>query len=138
MGQGDSGNNNKANERLTDLRNGLLGLHKALLDSERNLYERDIARITSNQQLLELVLHDPFFAWLHELSELIVLIDEVLEARDPPTLFHAGRLIARARSLLAPAETGEGFERQYFEALQRDPNVVMAHSDMMKVFAGLQ
>ncbi len=134
----ESAEDNKANQRLTDLRNGLLDLHKALLDSERNRYERDIARITSNQQLLELVLHDPFFGWLHELSELIVLIDEILEAKEPPTLFHADRLVARARSLLAPAETGEGFERQYFEALQRDPNVVIAHSDMMKVFAGLR
>ena len=54
--------------RLTDLRNGLLHLHKALLDSESATYDNDIARITSKGQLLELVLHDPWFAWLHELG----------------------------------------------------------------------
>ena len=35
----------RTKQRLTDLRNGLLGLHKTLLDSERATYERDIARI---------------------------------------------------------------------------------------------
>ena len=67
-------------QRLTDLRNGLLGLHKTLLDSERGTYERDIARIGSSGELLKLVLYDPWFAWLHELSEFVVLIDETLDA----------------------------------------------------------
>jgi hypothetical protein len=40
-------------QRLTDLRNGLLSLHKTLLDSERASYERDIARIGSSGELLE-------------------------------------------------------------------------------------
>src|SRR5579863_4427089 len=63
-------------QRLTELRNGLLHLHKILLDSETASYDRDMARIKTKGQLLELVLHDPWFAWLHELSELVVLIDK--------------------------------------------------------------
>jgi hypothetical protein len=39
-------------QRLTDLRNALLSLHKTLLDSERASYERDVARIQSSSQLL--------------------------------------------------------------------------------------
>src|SRR5437588_53433 len=71
-------------QRLTDLRNGLLSLHKTLLDSERASYERDVARISSSGELLNLVLYDPWFAWLHELSELVVLIDETLDAKEAP------------------------------------------------------
>ncbi|MBV9771954.1 MAG: hypothetical protein JOZ32_20445, partial [Bryobacterales bacterium] len=115
-------------QRLTDLRNGLLGLHKTLLDSERASYERDIARIGSSGELLKLVLYDPWFAWLHELSEFVVLIDETLDAEDPPPGFNAERLIAQAWELLAPNETGTGFAKRYFEALQRDPDVVLAHA----------
>ena len=63
-------------QRLTGLRDELLRLHKTLLDSESASYDRDIARIRSRGQLLELVLHDPWFAWLHELSQLVVLIDD--------------------------------------------------------------
>jgi hypothetical protein len=131
-------------QKLTELRNGLLGLHKTLLDSERANYERDIARIGSSGELLKLVLYDPWFAWLHELSEFVVLIDETLDAiddapspDDPPTGIDAERLILQASELLAPNETGRGFAKRYFEALQRDPDVVLAHARMRKVMSGL-
>jgi hypothetical protein len=126
-----------ARRRLTDLRNGLLKVHKTLLDCERARYERDIERITSTGQLLNLVLHDPWFAWLHELSELVVLIDETLDADEPATAADAGRLLAQARMLLTPSESGKGFRRQYYEALQRDPDVVIAHGAAMKLLVSL-
>ena len=124
-------------ERLTSLRNGLLKLHKTVLDSERAVYERDVARITSTAQYLDLVLNDPWFAWLHELSKFIVLVDETLDFDDPPTPADADRLIAQARDLVTPSENGSRFARSYFEAMQRDPAVVLAHRDMMRVFAAL-
>jgi hypothetical protein len=125
--------------RLTELRNGLLSLHKTLLDSERAVYEHDVARIGSSGELLKLVLYDPWFAWLHELSEFVVLIDETLDAKEqPPGGIDAGRLIEQSKELLAPNETGKGFAKRYFEALQRDPDVVLAHGRMRKVLAGLE
>jgi hypothetical protein len=130
-------------QRLTDLRNGLLGLHKTLLDSERGTYERDIARIGSSGEFLKLVLYDPWFAWLHELSEFVVLIDETLDAledtdaEEPPPKIDEERLIEQAWELLAPNETGTGFAKRYFEALQRDPDVVLAHARMRKVLTSL-
>ena len=134
----------RTTERLTDLRNGLLSLHKTLLDSERGTYERDIARIGSSGELLKLVLYDPWFAWLHELSEFVVLIDETVDAldktRDAGELapgIDAERLIEQAWELLAPNETGTGFAKRYFEALQRDPDVVLAHGRMRKILTSL-
>jgi hypothetical protein len=124
-------------ERLTALRNGLLEHHRRLLDSERAAYERDVARITSPGQYFNLVLADPWFAWLRELSQFIVLIDEALASKEPDAPPDFGRLIAEARELLSPAENGGGFRHSYFEAMQRDPAVVLAHRDMMQVFAGL-
>ena len=124
-------------ELLTELRNGLLKVHKTLLDCERARYELDIERIQSTGQLLNLVLHDPWFAWLHELSELVVLIDETLDAEEPATASDASRLLAQARILLLPSETGKGFRQQYYDALQRHPDVVIAHGAAMKLLAGL-
>ncbi len=132
-----NGSPDGARQRLAGLRGSLLNLHKTLLDSESARYERDVERIHSRGQLLKLVLHDPWFAWLHELSELIVLIDETLDAGNPATGADASRLLAQARALLTPAESGNGFRRQYFEALQRDPDVVIAHGAAVNVFAGL-
>jgi len=123
--------------RLTHLRNGLLHLHKCLLDAERAAYERDIERITSSGQFLNLVLSDPWFAWLRDLSQFIVVVDEALDEEDPVTDADATRLVAQAREMVSPDELGNGFRRHYFEAMQRDPSVVLAHRDMMRVFAEL-
>jgi hypothetical protein len=128
----------RTRERMKNLRNGLLRLHKSLLDSERAIYERDVARITSTGQYLGLVLEDPWFAWLHELSQFIVIIDEALDADEPLTSDDADRLTIQARSLVSPNEdAADGFGRKYFEAMQRDPNVVLAHRDMIRAFGEL-
>jgi hypothetical protein len=127
----------RTQERLKNLRNGLLRLHKSLLDSERAVYERDVERITSTGQYLGLVLNDPWFAWLHELSQFIVVIDETLDADEPATPADADRLTIQARTLVSPSEEADGFARKYFEAMQRDPNVVLAHRDMIRAFGEL-
>src|SRR5881227_2795146 len=98
-----------ARERLTSLRNGLLRLHKSLLDSERAAYERDVERIKSTGQYLNLVLNDPWFNWLRDLSQFIVLVDETLDFEEPATPEGAVRLIGRARELVSPSEAGSGF-----------------------------
>src|SRR5580658_2020387 len=126
-----------AASRLTALRNGLLQLHKSLLEAERAAYERDIERITTTGQYLNLVLSDPWFAWLRDLSQFIVVVDEALADKEPVTPEDATRLVARARELVSPDEDGNGFRRRYFEVMQRDPGVVLAHRDMMRVFAEL-
>lgn len=124
--------------RLTALRDGLLRLHKHVLDSEKAAYERDVERITTTGQYLNLVLNDPWFAWLRDLSQFVVLIDETLDFEEPPTPEEADKLIARARELVSPSENANGFARKYWEAMQRDPGVVLAHRDMVRVFSELQ
>lgn len=129
----------RTRERLNTLRHGLLRLHKTLLDSERDVYDHDVARITSRGQLLDLVMNDPFFAWLRELSGFIVAIDEYLDAKEPRAGSEGEELLKKARELVAPSEWGAelGFARKYFDAMQRDPGVVLAHRDMMRAFDDL-
>jgi hypothetical protein len=123
-------------DALKELRHGLLRLHKTLLDLERRGYERARGRIGNSYEFLQLVLKDPWFDWLHRLSELIVQIDETLDTRDsdtPPTEEDAKALVARAKSLLAPSETGNEFQKNYFLALQQSPDVVLLHAEMMRL-----
>ena len=120
---------------LKALRQGLLGLHKLLLDLERRDYERARGPISNSYEFLQLVLKDPWFDWLHRLSELIVQIDETLDTHDsekPATEADAKALIERAKMLLAPAETGSEFQKNYFLALQQSPDVVLLHSELMR------
>ncbi len=123
-------------DALKELRQGLLGLHKMLLDLERQGYERARGRIGNSYEFLQLVLKDPWFDWLHRLSELIVQIDETLDARDPDqpaTEDDAKALLARAKNLLSPSETGSEFQKNYFLALQQSPDVVLLHAEMMRL-----
>ena len=125
--------------RLKTLRDGLLRLHKSLLELQRADYERDVAPITTTGQYLNLVLDDPAFQWLRELSAFIVIIDEALAQKTPPmTEEDADRLIAQARALLSPAEEGTGFARSYFEIMQREAAAVLAHRDMLQVMNGIK
>jgi hypothetical protein len=118
--------------RLRELRRGLLRLHKLLLDAERAAYEQQHGRVNSGE-LLQLVIKDEQFAWLHAISEFIVRIDELLDADEPATTAEAEALLAQARRLLKPSETGADFERKYYAALQSDPDIVLAHRDVMLI-----
>jgi hypothetical protein len=120
--------------RLTETRNGLLRLHKVLLDWERIRYERSNGRIPDNMKLLHLTINDPAFAWLRELSALIVQIDERMEDKKVPlTSATVKTLRSEVRSLLSPSETGGDFQRNYYWALQETPDIVVAHSATMKL-----
>jgi hypothetical protein len=118
--------------RLEVLRVSLLNLHKALVDSERVEYEKTIGKIHSPNHFLQLLTSDPWFAWLSSLSQLIVSIDEALDAKELLTRAGAEALVAQSQRLLVPTETGDGFSKHYYDALQRDPDVVLAHGEVTK------
>jgi hypothetical protein len=118
--------------RLRELRLGLLRLHKALLDAERVAYERVSGQV-SGGELLQLVINHEQFAWLHSISELIVRIDELLDADEPATNADAESLFTQTRTLLKPSEEGTDFERKYYAALQHDPDIVLAHRAVTKI-----
>jgi hypothetical protein len=118
--------------RLQDVRDALLALHKALVDSERVDYEKTIGKIRSPNHFLQLLTTDPWFAWLSPLSQLIVSMDEALDAKEPLTTANADALMNQAQRLLVTSETSQGFGQHYFEALQRDPDVVLAHGEVVR------
>lgn len=124
-----------ARRRLVELRDALLKLHKTLIDSDRIGYERTFGSIATSGDFLQLVIRDPWFAWLRPVSELIVQMDEALDGEEPITAQASDGFAKTTRALLAPGETGEGFARHYFEALQRDPDVVLAHGVVAKLLA---
>jgi hypothetical protein len=121
--------------RLYGLRLGLLRLHKTLLDFERITYERFHGRVETSGELLQLVLNHGWFAWLRPVSELVVQIDNLLGADEPITVGDATALIDQTRLLLNPSETGSSFEKQYHNALQYSPDVVLAHANLSQILA---
>lgn len=124
-----------SSHHLPELRDALVQLHKTLVDSERVSYEQTIGTIPSPNHFLQLLTNDPWFAWMHPLSLLIVAMDQALDAkRKPLTNEDAQELVKQTRQLLVATEEGEGFTKHYYDALQRDPDVVLAHADAAKYF----
>lgn len=119
---------------LTNIRIKLLHLHKLLLDTERIRYEQVRGRV-SKGELLQLVINHDQFAWLHRLSELIVQIDELIHSDEPITSEAIAALIADVQILLTPDEVGNDFAVKYDMALQRNPDVVLAHADVVTLLA---
>jgi hypothetical protein len=120
-------------EKILNVRSSLLSLHKALILAEQVTYERINGRVESTSELLHLVLNDPWFTWLHPLSQLVVRIDELLDDKSELSLVEVEHFLIEARSLIRPSEEGDGFERSYYEALQREPDVIFAHVEVKRL-----
>lgn len=131
--QGDS-RDTPARQSLVALREALLRLHKTLLDMERREYEKEHGVVTAGE-LFRLVVDDPQFSWLHNISEFVVRIDEALAGQTGVTETDSHVAIILARKIFAPSESGDGFQKKYFDAIQKDPSVVMEHAALVRLFS---
>src|SRR5687768_14204783 len=120
-------------QRLKDLRQALLSLHRVLMERESYAYQQQHGPVTRGQ-LLHLLLNDPWFAWLRPVSKLVADIDEMLHTDDPVTQHQGEDMIQRTRDLIAPDETGTGFGKHYFDAIQADPDVILEHRKVVKLY----
>jgi hypothetical protein len=120
-------------QKLTELRTSLLNLHKTLLDMERREYEREHGHVSTGE-LFRLVLDHQQFGWLHNISEFVVRLDETLAGEVPITAEDTRSAIGMARKMFVPSESGDAFQKRYFDAIQRDPAVVMEHAELARLF----
>jgi hypothetical protein len=125
---------NPAREKLVALRLALLRLHKSLLEMERREYERLHGKVNTGE-LFRLVIDHEQFAWLHNISEFVVRLDESLASEVPVTADDTRSAIMLARKMFAPSEAGDGFQKRYFNAIQMDPAVVIEHAELARLFA---
>lgn len=130
--QGDA-RDTPARQKLVALREALLRLHKSLLDMERRTYEKDHGKVNAGE-LFRLVIDDPQFSWLHNISEFVVRIDENLASEEGVSETDTHVAMSLARKIFAPSATGDGFQRKYFDAIQKEPTVVMEHAELARMF----
>lgn len=126
-------NDSSAREKLISLRLALLRLHKTLLEMERRDYEREHGHVNAGE-LFRLVVDHAQFAWLHNISEFVVRIDETLDAKEPVTAEYTSVAYSLARKMFVPTDSGDGFQKKYFVAIQRDPAVVIDHAELARLF----
>lgn len=121
-------------EKLRAIREHLLRLHLLLLADQRSEYEQMFGPVKSSGEMLNLVMSHDRFDWLRALSSLIVRMDELLDAGEWSDA-EAKTLVDYAEALLVPAEEGALFRRKYFQAVQRSPDVLIAHGQLKKLLA---
>jgi hypothetical protein len=122
-------------DHLAGIRQPLLDLHRALLDAERADMERFQGRLSS-AEFLQIATGGIRLGWLQPLSELIVALDEALEAGPGDDPHDPQAIVDRARALVAPPDEATPFGRRYLSLLQRDPGAVMAHAALVRALAG--
>jgi hypothetical protein len=64
-----------------------------------------------------------------------VRLDETLAGETPVTQEETHGAIMLARKMFAPSEAGDAFQKRYFNAIQRDPAVVMEHAELARLFS---
>ena len=122
--------------RLDVAHAALLRVHKAIIDHERIRYERQHGPVGGAVEFLQIVIRDPWFAWLRPISEIIVQIDEFTASKEPTDPRDGEALLTQARELLVPSETGDEFRREYHRAVQESPDVAMMHGEWKRSIAG--
>ncbi len=116
--------------RLDQLSTLLLEQHKRLLDREKEAWERVNGPVGTPGRFLGLVLNDPHFAWLRQISTLVVEIDEALARRSKADQPMAEALLAQTRDLMKPREQGSDFQQRYYAAIQESPDIVILQCKM--------
>jgi hypothetical protein len=118
------------NARLAAVRESLAHLHRALLDAERRDMERETGRLSSGEYL-QMLLHDPRFAWLRPVGRMVATLDGTMhEARKTGQEISEEefqQLCDRVAGVVAIRTQLEGGYR-YRDLMQREPDVVLAHA----------
>ena len=121
--------------QLREVRLKLLRLHKALLESERITYEQFYGRISSSGEFFRLVVDHEWFNWLRPISQFIIQMDDVINAKEPVELQQVEGLLEQARVMLQPVKDGTSLEKRYYRAIQRDPDIAMMHGEISRLLA---
>jgi hypothetical protein len=123
--------------KLRALSRALQEVHRTLIQTARDRYERASGPVRSRGQLLDLLLHDGSFGWLRPLSGLIVEIEE-LAARDPaPTAEETAAMGSLVRSLTSSSDDPDAFGSYYVGLLASEPNVAISHLSLRDALGGL-
>jgi hypothetical protein len=125
---------NPAREQLAEVRRALLRVHKALIDSERAVYETRNGALT-NAEFLTALLQEPFFQWMRPFSQLIAAMDEAMFGDEPVTAAGACDYVNQVHALVTEPANGDGGSPEtvrYGQVRDRDPAVLFVHTELVR------
>src|SRR5258707_5765932 len=89
------GDDPAARDKLVALRSAVVRLHKSLIDMQRRIYEKEFGAVNTGE-FYGLVVDHAHFAWLHNIAEFVVRLDETVtgEAQVVPADANTGVSLA--------------------------------------------
>lgn len=130
--------NNHPRMALQDLSQALQELHRALLMTEAQRLSKESGAPVNPYDLLQASLHDPSFAWLRQMSMLIVHIDTVVDETENLTGTEANQIHDMVLRLIEkpdPKKDQEFWSK--YTAHLKDPNIIMMHSKVKTILGTL-
>jgi hypothetical protein len=121
-------------ELLKAERNGLLALHKILVDRERAIYEGINGPLTAGQ-FLNVLLEDRDFSWLRKISTLIVEIDEMFAQNDGFDASQVESHLDTVDSMLNVEGVDEDFAFRYQNSLQQSQDAAAKHGELKQLLS---
>jgi hypothetical protein len=119
---------------IQELATELKVLHKALLQAGRAAYEAEHGPV-EGMQLLHLVVHDPAFASLRPLSELMADLDAVIDPEEPLNDEEQGAVRGELEHLLSPA--GGELRVTLTAFIQQAADVASAYARVRRILSSL-
>lgn len=113
----------------------LRSLHKALLEAARTAHEAEHGPVAGPTQLLHLLVHEPSFAWLRPLSELMADLDGMLDLPEPLTDEEAGAVRGEVEHLLSP--TAGELAARAVALVAIDPQIAIPYARVRQLLLAL-
>ncbi|WP_419539710.1 hypothetical protein [Paraburkholderia bengalensis] len=129
-------NDQRAIQFLGEIRKPLLVLHKAILDHERTLYEKEFGPVTP-AAFLQVLINGSGFRWLSPLSAVIANVDEILDD-DKATSADRVAAVESVVGLFSEDVPGNLFLPRYRQILQHDPGILHAHGGIAPILKSLE
>lgn len=119
-------------EILREIRNELLGLHKTLMEIEKENYEAEYGKVTPTQ-LLQLLFDNKQFTWLRTISILVTEIDELFADKKGIDLGMAEGLLLKTKQLFDESEEFSDFKTKYKANLDTETLVAKHNEKLSKL-----
>ncbi|MEP9326782.1 hypothetical protein PPMP20_27165 [Paraburkholderia phymatum] len=129
-------NDERAIQFLGAIRKPLLVLHKAILDHERALYEKEFGPVTP-AAFLQVLINGTGFRWLTPLSTVIANVDEILDDEKATSADRVAAIEAVA-GLFSDDLPGNIFLPRYRQILQASPEILHAHGQVAPLLKSLE
>ncbi|BCZ79584.1 hypothetical protein [Paraburkholderia terrae] len=129
-------NDERAIQFLGEIRKPLLVLHKAILDHERALYEKEFGPVTP-AAFLQVLINGSGFRWLNPLSVMIANVDEILDDDEATSADRFGA-VESVVGLFSEDLPGNIFLPRYRQILQNSPDILHAHGQIAPILKSLE